>query len=148
MAWRSGQIYDCNPAEIYREVLAFLGVEDDCRTEFVPENTRKAWRSPHVAALSRTVSRFTNRPPKWLFRAREALGLQRIGIMGALERLNTKPSPVREVSASTRASMLETFTPDIRLLESLTGRDLSRWREAAPREPAYEPGAAAPSPAR
>jgi hypothetical protein len=117
------------PAAVYRDVLTFLGLEDDGRTDLPLANTRKERRSQLLLMATGRVLRFTSNPPVWLLRTRRALGLERVGIMGVLEWLNTRPARESGLSREPKVRMLETFRPDIRLLEELTGRNLHHWLE-------------------
>jgi hypothetical protein len=62
--------------------------------------------------------------------AKRRVGIQRLGVLDALRSVNF----VRGQQAIAPALMEEMrahFTPDIRLLESITGRSLAHWRGAA-----------------
>ncbi|MGN6192579.1 MAG: sulfotransferase family protein [Rhodanobacteraceae bacterium] len=116
-----------DPAQIYREVLAFLDVEHDGRDAFPLVNPRRH-------ARSQSLAQFTQKTPKPLVRAamyaKRRIGIQRLGLLDALRSVNF----VRGKQAIAPALMEEMrvhFTPDIRLLESITGRSLAHWRGAA-----------------
>jgi hypothetical protein len=116
-----------DPAQIYREVLAFLDVEHDGRDAFPLVNPRRH-------ARSQSLAQFTQKTPKPLVRAamyaKRRIGIQRLGVLDALRSVNF----VRGKQAIAPALMEEMrvhFTPDIRLLESITGRSLAHWRGAA-----------------
>jgi hypothetical protein len=116
-----------DPARIYREVLAFLDVEHDGRDEFPLVNARRhaRWQS---------LAEFTQKTPKPLVRAamyaKRRAGIQRLGVLDVLRNVNF----VRGKQAIPPALMDEMrahFTPDVRLLESITGTSLAHWRGVA-----------------
>ena len=116
-----------DPARIYREVLGFLGVEHDGRGEFPLVNPRRhaRWQS---------LAEFTQKTPKPLVRAamcaKQRVGIQRLGVLDVLRNVNF----VRGKQAIAPALMDEMrahFTPDVRLLESITGQSLAHWRGVA-----------------
>ena len=50
-----------NPGDVYKQVLEFIGVDDDHRREF------KASRS-NAGVRNRWLQQFAMNPPKWIFR--------------------------------------------------------------------------------
>lgn len=122
-----------DPQAIYHDVLAFLDLSQDERTEFpvINENHihRREWLSKLVMhppfplnAVKRTIKR--------------AFGLHNTWLGTAFYRRNlirTKRSPL---ASSTRALLVDAFADDIRLLGDLLDRNLDHW--CAPR-PADHP---------
>jgi len=104
---------------VYRDLLAFLGVADDHRTELPARNTAKLPRSTGVAAML-----------KRLHQAKRMLGIGYLGTglttrLKALNETDAKAPPLRE---SFHAELMDTvFTDDIHRLAAATGRDLSAW---------------------
>jgi len=115
-----------NPGKVYREALSFIGVDDDGRSEFPQVNGRKRHR---IEALGQ----FIEQPPPWLpavaGAARRALFLRRLGVLDVLRRINTASARRVPLDAAVEKEMREWFAPDIRLLQKITGRDLSHWVE-------------------
>jgi hypothetical protein len=115
-----------NTKAAYEDVLAFLGVPTDGRTEFPKVNEAKR----HKNAL---LGRIAKRPPKPLLAlariVKPLIGLGKVSVLGKLRDLNTeqaKPQPLAsEVAAEVRASLRD----DAKLLSELTGRDLRPWVE-------------------
>jgi hypothetical protein len=111
---------------IYRELLRFLGVPYDGRTRFPRRNERKALRSRRLARL------VLRQPP--LLRAltggiKRLLRIQQTGIGVALMRVNTRNIRPQPLSPGFKRELVNTFREDVKLLSSLTGRDLRHWLE-------------------
>jgi len=116
-----------DPARIYREVLSFLEVAFDGREAFPPVNQRKH-------ARSQVLAQFTQKTPKPLVRAamyvKQRVGIDRLGVLNALRGVNFVHGK-QPVAPSLLDEMRTHFTSDIRLLESITGKNLAHWRGAA-----------------
>lgn len=118
-----------DPRGVYREALSFIGVDDDGRDDFPQVNGRKRHRLE-------SLGQFIEQPPAWLpvaaNAAKRALFLRRLGVLDMLRRINTVSARSPPLDATLEREMREWFAPDIRLLEGITGRDLSHWvgREA------------------
>lgn len=117
---------------VYAEVLDFLGVPNDGRTDFNVINSSHAfrikalgvllWRKPMI--LRKTWSVF-----KTLFGLDERVG-QAVG--NWLHGKNTVTRPRRPLSAEMKARLVKEFSDDISKLEALIGRDLSHWKGIGP----------------
>ena len=117
--------FSASPQRVYDEVLEFLGVPHDGRTEFprINENKRAkvAW-----------LRHFYRKPPPVLREAIRSLK-QAVGSGGisAVKRKMVELNTVRErrepLSPAFRAELVETFRDEISLLSRLIGRDLSHW---------------------
>ncbi|MDQ1256007.1 MAG: hypothetical protein QG656_602 [Candidatus Hydrogenedentes bacterium] len=109
---------------VYADVLEFLGIPDDGRTEFPVINENKTHRHAALATL-------TERPPKfWVNTARivkKALGIERIGLLKKLKEMNREPVKREALPPAFRAQLTEAFRPDIERLAAALGRDLSAW---------------------
>lgn len=112
-----------DPQRCYKEVLDFLGVPSDDRTDFPKENANKTRRSRRLAQLLR-------RPPYPLQVLRDSF-IRRVGattwpvrVIGHLNRKQTTRTPL---SPQFRAELEGVFYDDVRQLEQLINRDLSRW---------------------
>ena len=108
----------------YREILDFLAVPDDGRREFPHINARRRARSQMLA-------HFTQKTPKTLLRTamqlKRHLGISRWGVRAALRRANFVPAPKPALPPPLQAEMQAYFAPDIRLLQTITGRNLDHW---------------------
>ena len=114
-----------DPISTYKDVLAFLQVEYDGRTDFPKVNANRRVRSQ--AFLS-----FAKSPPASLVKlgafGRKITGRDRLGVLPKLRRSLTIETRRPSLSESLRASMLEEFSADIDLLGRLLHRDLSHWK--------------------
>ena len=110
--------------DIYDEVLEFLGVPSDNRTEFVRINENKSHKLG-------AVGNFTAKPPAALtnvvLKVRDLLGIKELGVLDTIRSFNTKVAAREPLSDSLRNEMIEEFTPDIQKLARLSNRDLSHW---------------------
>ena len=74
--------------KIYSDVISFLGLPEDGRSEFPRINKRKENKSILVAQM-------TQRPPRWLVKLitvfKKITGLNKIGLMNKLKKLNARP---------------------------------------------------------
>lgn len=113
-----------NPRAVYEEVLSFLGVPSDGRTDFPRVNPGKASRSKPLA-------RFLHRPPKALLGLgailKAMLGTDSLGLWGVLRRLNTKPTAREPLAPGLRRELCGEFRRDIKRLSGMVGEDLSLW---------------------
>jgi hypothetical protein len=122
--WWFQEDFSADPARVYREVLSFLGLAFDGRSEFPVVNAR-------TRAVSQTLAPLVQKPPKFAVRvamyAKKRLGIRRLGVLNVLRRVSFVPSRPPTIPDSLRRDMQVRFAPDIRLLENLTGRDLGHW---------------------
>jgi hypothetical protein len=112
---------------VYEDILAFIGVSSDGRTNFPPVNAGFGVKSPLMANLFH--------PPQFIYKPFMKL----IGLFGPnfmknvfllydkLERMNTTKAKRANLDPALRARMLEHFRPDIERLSGLIERDLSKW---------------------
>lgn len=116
--------FSADPARVYREALAFLGLRFDGRSEFPVVNAR-------TRAVSQKLAPLLQRPPKSAVRlamyAKKRMGIKRLGVLNALRQASFVPSRPPDIPAGLLREMRAHFAPDIRLLESITGRDLGHW---------------------
>ncbi|MDD9857119.1 MAG: sulfotransferase [Gammaproteobacteria bacterium] len=113
-----------DPAGVYRSVLKFLRVSDDHMAVFDVHNPG---RVPRVPCLNRMMDDALGR----LARVKAALGIRRRFNSSAwvmpLKRFNTRIAPHPPLTPDFRRALVDYFADDVRLLESLIGRDLSHW---------------------
>ena len=114
---------------VYDEVLEFLAVPNDKRSEFIRINENKSHKMG-------AIGNFTAKPPALLtnvaLKARDMLGIKELGILDTIRSFNTKVEAREPLSDSLRSEMVEEFTPDIQKLARLVDRDLSHWLVAKP----------------
>lgn len=112
-----------SPAAVYGEVLDFLGVAPDGRSEFKQVNPASANRWP---SLARWQSSLQYALPDWALRLGKGLGLGRIN--RSMKRLNTARRSRSAMLEELRQRMLAELMDDINRLEGLLDRDLSAWK--------------------
>ena len=117
----------------YRRALAFLGLPDDGRTKFKKINEQMGYKSGllqslYAGPLMRPVATLMGRNPVLLARLQRATKplRRRFKKMNAIE---ARPAPL---DAAFRAELRAEFDADIRLLETIVGRDLSHWIAPSP----------------
>jgi hypothetical protein len=118
-----------DPANTYREVLRFLGVDESYQPEFRVVN-------PSSRPRSRTVSGALHQPPTALRKlARTALPSRRlrIAVSNRLFSLNRAVEPPPPLDPRLRRRLENEFAPEVARLGVLIGRDLSTW--SVPAEP-------------
>jgi hypothetical protein len=115
-----------SPRKVYDEVIDFLGVPHDNRTEFPRVNENKRAR---VAWLRNLMVK----PPPVLretYRSfKHAVGGKHLDAIkeGMLDRITVKETRP-PLSPQLRAELVETFREEVALLSRLLNRDLSHWR--------------------
>lgn len=116
-----------DPKRVYGEVLEFLRVANDGRSEFPPINLRSV-------ARSQLVAQFTQKTPRTLVKAamllKKHLGIDQWRILDALRCVNFTQVTSNYLAPELLAQMRRHFAPDIRLLQDISGRDLSYWLRA------------------
>jgi hypothetical protein len=122
-------LYDdfaASPQRVYDEVIAFLDIPHDRRTEFLKINENKAARLGWLR-------RFSRKPPPALREAirslKRAVGGE--GLSAAKKKLvalNTSRERRPPLSPQLRAELVATFREEVALLSRLLNRDLSHWQ--------------------
>ena len=117
--------FAASPQRIYDEVIEFLGVPHDGRTEFPRINENKRAR---VAWLKQ----FYRKPPPVLRDAirslKEAVGGEGISaVKKKMVDFNTVRERRQPLSPAFRAELVETFRQEVGTLSRLVDRDLSHW---------------------
>ncbi len=126
------------PRKVYEQVLGFIGVDDDGRTEFPRQRQSQAYRS-------RTLQRLLYKPPKsvvdWIDRSRvERLPTQGDGtavrtkrdLRARIKRLHNRlrdwnTRGAVPLDSRTRAVLRDAFAPEVARLSVVLDRDLSHW---------------------
>jgi Sulfotransferase domain len=117
--------FAASPQTTYDEVLAFLGVPHDGRTEFPRFNE-------HKRAKMTWLRNFVRKPPPFLRTSVRALK-RRLGAGGvvAVKRkivdLNTVKEQRPPLRPEFRAELVATFRDEVARFSRLAGRDLSHW---------------------
>jgi len=109
---------------VYKEVLEFLNLPYDGRTDFPKINKNKQHKLSKLAD-------FTQRPPEWLvnivLNIKNAIGLKRIKILQSLRNINSVETIRAPIDASTKLLLINNYRDDIVRLSELTGKDLNHW---------------------
>jgi hypothetical protein len=121
-------LYDdfaASPQRVYDEVIAFLDLPHDGRTEFPRINANKRAR---VSWLKN----FARKPPPMLHRVfrgmKHAIGEERLAsAKKKIVSLNTVQEIRPPLSPAFRAELVESFRNEVALLSQIMNRDLSHW---------------------
>ncbi len=118
--------FAASPQRIYDEVLEFLDVPHDGRTEFPRINENKRARVTWL-------KQFYRKPPPVLRDAirslKDAVGGERISaVKKKMVDFNTVKERRQPLSPQFRAELVETFREEVATLSRLLDRDLSHWR--------------------
>ena len=106
-----------DPGKAYRDTLAFLGLEDDGKTDFDVINPAKERKS-----------RLVHYSMQSLIRLKELLGLRKsLGILTGFDRWNVKFRDRAPIDPELRRTLQAHFREDIQTLSALLDRDLSHW---------------------
>ncbi len=126
-----------SPRRIYDEVIEFLGIPHDDRTEFPRINDNKRAR---IAWLKH----FMRKPPPFLRtafrRLKQTAGTGRLAALKSeIVKLNTVKERRPPLSPAFRAELVEVFREEVTLLSRQLNRDLSHWDRSPARRPAPLP---------
>jgi 1,2-diacylglycerol 3-alpha-glucosyltransferase len=117
-----------DPKRLYEDILEFLGMRTDGRTQFptINENRslRQAWLQRHLCLVA-----------NYFRQIRVASGLNLnlgLGWSRKLLFLNSEPAPRRPISPVFQAELEDFFRDDILKLSGILGRDLSGWVSRTP----------------
>lgn len=119
------------PKDIYEQVLAFLNVPTDNRTDFRVVNASKQYRSRWFGELLQTAT-VTGRDALYRITGRRLTGSARdvlLGGMKAIRSLNTSKRHRPTLLPEVRQALIKEFSDDIDKLAAIIGRDLSHWKQ-------------------
>lgn len=102
----------------YRDVLRFLDLEDDGRSDFPVYNSAKELRYPAVRMMVTAVSKVKHAV---------GLDLHGLGILTKVNRLNVRTRPREVMPPAVRAELVEFFKPEIVKLSAMLNRNFSSW---------------------
>jgi hypothetical protein len=111
-----------SPKRVYEEVLKFLGVPSDGRTEFPRVNASKKNRATWLARCQAAVVRSL---PRSLIQVGKRVGLGHVN--RSVTRINSQPTSAPPIRPEFRQQLLQEFRDDINLLSETIHRDLSHW---------------------
>ena len=117
--------FAADAGRVYHDLIQFLGLPDDGRTDFARINENKRARLNWLKS-------FLRKPPpgvrRGVRRLKQLVGSERVGsVKSGIVRMNTVREGRPALSPALRAEMVATFRDEVRLLGELLGRDLSHW---------------------
>lgn len=116
-------------AGLYADVLEFLELDHDGRTEFGADNPSKKLRSPLVGKMFNTVQRSPLRPAVASVKAK--LGIKKIPGWSHMRDMNVKPKDRTQLDPKFQARLCEELAPQVEYLSGVFNRDLSHWVKAS-----------------
>jgi Sulfotransferase domain len=114
-----------DPGAVYAEVLNFLGVPHDGRTDFPVVNAIKRHR---IDLLGRALHNMPVSLTRSARAVKKALGLKTLGVGRLARKVDADTRRPAAMPEEIRQTIIAELRPDIELLEKLTGRNLSRWK--------------------
>jgi len=118
--------FKSNPKLTYQKVLNFLDIPYDNRTNFPQIN-------PNTQLRNKIIGSALRKPPSPLMTAgafiKKLLGIKKLKIRNKLMALNQVSKSRPKIDDDLRMEIINNYDSDIKLLESITGRDLSSWRK-------------------
>jgi Sulfotransferase family len=119
-----------DPGAVYKQVLAFIGVEDDGRTRFQRKLGSKMYRYRWLQQLLYApLGRNAPVVDTWYRRLNQKKASGRKSWLKRVARWNmikVRPAPL---APAMRETLRATFAPDVAKLSTLLHRDLSHWLE-------------------
>lgn len=117
--------FAASPQAVYDDLIGFLGVPHDNRTDFPRINDNKRARLSWLGGFAR-------KPPRVLRtavqRLKQAVGAEGINaVKTRIVGLNTVKERREPLSPEFRGELVETFREEVALLSRLLNRDLSHW---------------------
>jgi len=113
-----------NTRSVYKDVLDFLNIPDDQKDDFPVINQNKHHKIGWIG-------RFTQRPPEKLVNillsAKKLIGIERIGVLSALRKMNKKKQQRTPLSEKLKEQIIFEYSSDIEKLSLLTNRNLNHW---------------------
>lgn len=110
---------------VYEDVLGFLGLESDGRTDFPVVNPARRLTRPRLARLLQRRPAFVQ---AGIDAVKRRLGLRDLGMSRAIERVVATEHRRPPLSPAFRAELVAFFAEEVRKVEGLTGRELPTWR--------------------
>lgn len=111
---------------IYEEVLSFLNVPSDHRSNFPRVNANKKYKSAWLARL-------TDRTPSALLKAatqfKKIIGVKSFGISKAVRQMNNQEYQRLTLDPNFRLELIDEFKAEVQKLEKILNKDLSQWYE-------------------
>lgn len=116
--------FKTNTAKVYEDVLRFLNVPLDNRTEFLPINANKSHRIAALGVL-------TNKTPQQLVAIgrvfKKIFGVKSFGVLKKVRQLNSYEQSRQPLNESFRLELIDEFADEVQKLSMILNRDLSHW---------------------
>lgn len=109
-----------SPADVWSDLLRFLDLKDDGRTEFPAVNPAKRRKSLWLQRMKKSLS---------AMRRQLGFGPLNTGVLRGIETWNVAERKRAPLDEALRAELCREFADDIALLSDLTGRDLTHWTQ-------------------
>lgn len=120
-----------SPQQVYRSTLEFLDIEDDGRDEFPVVNERIGYRSNALGQVLQNLPGPLAELRLWLQNAADSDTNSPVNKVASnvrsLTRRNWKPAERTEIDVTFKNVVLSELAGDMRLLETILGRDLQHW---------------------
>ncbi len=113
--------------KVYEDILSFLGVPSDGRSEFPRINANKTYKQEWLALF------FQYMRPYILFwypkarKIKQFLGIESISILNPLQKANNRVISRKPMDANLRSELVHEFKEDIENLSQILGRSLDDW---------------------
>jgi hypothetical protein len=109
------------PQTAYQQILEFLAIDNDFRANFprFNEHLQFRWDWARRIIASPLVSRLRNR------------GIRNTGMLKPLYFISARKQPRTPLRPSFHSYLSHVFASEVKLLEEITGRDLSHWLPSA-----------------
>lgn len=108
------------PRETYVELMTFLGVQDDGRTEFGKVHPARVHRSA-------TLARFVQRPPAWVFGAskviKRVLRKDQLQVAAKIRAMNSQEGSGGAIDAALAVEIDEFYCADNQAVKEIIGHD-------------------------
>jgi len=130
-----------DPPQVYADLLAFLGLPHDGRTDFTPQReaagTRWPWlqrllKRPPIATSILAGEKFRTRVAAKPRKPTTAPARALMRVRKRLLKWNRTPPPPIHLSRALRQELHDAFAADVAKLGRLLGRDLSHWLAVDP----------------
>lgn len=114
-----------NTREVYEDVLSFLGVPSDNRTEFPHMHETKRHKIHAVGKLLCAIPSSVSSGVKFL---KKIFGVKkRLNLMPKIHKLNTGIISFDDLDEKFRLELIDEFREEIQKISRLTNRDLNHW---------------------
>jgi len=130
-----------DPVAGYREILAFLDLQEDRPLEAADFEVVNPYRRLRSEWARHLLARPPDLPRRFIHRT--VPGPIRRNVHAWAKRVNVRRASRPPMPAITRRRLEALFEPEIRRLEALLGREIASWRVPATADPAERPNSGA-----